>query len=122
MTDLSIDLVPDPERDAQARRAALSLLTATVYDPQDEGPRELSSAALADLVEQVVAEIGGVREESREALQAMLSVVARQYSAFTTLGLLLAAEGFSAGQRDPLAEEPDYAALLDRLRATVEGA
>lgn len=121
MTDISIDLLPDPEQDGQARRSALSLLTATLYDPQDEGPRELSSAALADLVEQVVAAIGGVREESREALQAMLSVVARQYSAFTALGLLLAAEGYAAGQRDPLGEEPDYVALLDRVRATVEG-
>jgi hypothetical protein len=122
MTDISIDVAPDPERDVQARRAALALLTAALYDPQDDGPRELSSAALADLVEQVVSEIGGVREESKEALQVMLSVVARHYSAFTAMALLLATEGFSAGQRDPLGEEPDYLALLDRVRAVIEGA
>ncbi len=122
MTDISIDVVPDPQRDRQARRSALALLTATLHDPQDDGPRELSSAALADLVEQVVAEVGGVREESRQALAAMLAVVARHYSAFTAIGLLLAAEGFRAGQRDLGAEEPDYAALLDRVRAEVEQA
>lgn len=116
MTEISIDLVPDPDRDAQARRAALALLTATLYDPQDDTHKELSSAALQDLVEQVTAEVGGVREESRAALQAMLAVVARQYSAFTGIALALAATGFAAGQLDPDGEEPDYFALLDRLR------
>ena len=122
MTEISIDLVPDPARDVQARRAALSLLTATLYDPQDDGPKELSGAALQDLVEQVVGELGGVREESREALQVMLSAVARQYAAFTGIALALAAEGFLAGQRDPAGEEPDYLALLERVRAAVEQA
>ena len=119
MTDLAIDLVPDPERDARARRAALSLLTATLYDPQDDGPRELSSAALQALVEQVVGEIGGVREESRPALQLMLTAVARQYSAFTGLAFALAAEAYVAGQRDRVGEEPDWPGLLDRVRTAV---
>ena len=120
MTELSIDLVPDPDRDARARRAALALLTATFYDPQDDGPKELSSAALQDLVEQVVGEIGGVREESRAALQLMLTAVARQYSAFTALAYEFALEAYAAGQRDPMGEEPDLADLLDRVRAAVE--
>lgn len=120
MTDIAIDLLPDPERDTQARRSALALLTATLLDPPGDGPKELSSAALQDLVEQVVGEVGGVREESKPALQAMLSVVARQYSAFTALAYALAAEAFVAGQRDPGTEGPDVAELLAQVRAAVE--
>jgi hypothetical protein len=120
MTELAIDLLPDPDRDARARRAALALLTATLHDPLDDGPKELSSAALQDLVEQVVGEIGGVREESRAALQLMLTAVARQYSAFTALAYGFALEAYAAGQRDPMGEEPDLADLLDRVRAAVE--
>lgn len=120
MTDIAIDLVPDPARDVPARRAALALLTATVYDPQDDGPKELSSAALQDLVEQVVGEVGELREESKPALQAMLTAVARHYSAFTGLAFAFAAEAHAAGQSDPDAPEPDLAALLDRVRAAVE--
>ncbi len=122
MADISIDLVPDPARDVPARTAALSLLTATLYDPQDDGPKELSSAALQDLVEQVVGEIGGVREESKPALQVMLTAVARHYSAFTGLAYALAAEAYAAGQRDPLTEEPDFVELLERVRRGVEDA
>lgn len=120
MTDLAIDLVPDPPRDVQARRAALALLTATVHDPQGDGHKELSSAALQDLVEQVVGEIGGVREESKPALQLMLTAVARHYSAFTGLAFALAAEAYAAGQREPLAQEPDLLALLGGVHAAVE--
>lgn len=120
MTDIAIDLAPDPVRDAQARRAALSLLTARVYDAQDGGAAELSSAALHDLVEQVVGEIGGVREESKQALQLMLTAVARQYTAFTGTAFAFAAEAFAAGQRDPRGEEPDWTGLLDRVRAGLE--
>lgn len=120
MTDIAIDLLPDPDRDGQARQAALALLTATACDPQDDGPKELSSAALQDLVEQVVGEIGSVREESKPALQLMLTTVARHYSAFTGLAFAFAAEAYAAGQREPSAEEPDLDALLDRVRAAVE--
>lgn len=120
MTDIAIDLAPDPARDASARRAALALLTATVYDPQDDAPKELSSVALQDLVEQVVGEIGGVREESKPALQLMLTAVARHYSAFTGLAFVFAAEAYAAGQRAPMSPEPDLRGLLDRVRATVE--
>lgn len=122
MTDIAIDLVPDPDRDAQARRAALALLTATVYDPQGDGPKELSSAALQDLVEQVVGEIGTVRKESEPALQLMLTAVARHYSAFTGLAFAFAAEAYAAGQREPSTDEPDLHALLDRVRTAVEPA
>ena len=121
MTDISIDLQPDPVRDAQARRSALALLTATLHDPEGDGFKELSSAALQDLAEQVVAEIGGVREESRPALELMLSVVARQYSAFTSVAYALADEAFAAGQRDPEAEQPDLGALLGGVRRALEG-
>lgn len=122
MTDIAIDLVPDPARDAQARRAALALLTATVYDPQGEGHKELSSTALQDLVEQVVGEIGAVREESKPALQLMLTAVARHYSAFTSLSFAFAAEAYAAGQAEPSAQEPDLHGLLDRVRTAVEQA
>lgn len=122
MTEISIDLQPDPVQDGRARRAALGLLTATLYDPQDDGPKELSGAALQDLVEQVVGEVGAVREESRPALERMLSVVARQHSAFTGIALALAVEGYAAGQRDPQGEDPDVHALLERVRAAVEDA
>jgi hypothetical protein len=120
MTDIAIDLLPDPARDTQARRAALSLVTATLYDAEEDEVKELSSAALQDLVEQVVGEIGGVREESKPALQLMLTAVARQYSAFTGVAYAFAAEAFLAGQRDPMAEEPDFADLLSRVRRAVE--
>ncbi len=120
MTEISIDLVPDPRRDAQARRAALALVTATLHDGDDDGVKPLSSAALQDLVEQVVGEIGGVREESRAALQLMLSVVTRQYSAFTAVAYAFAAEAFAAGQRDPDAHEPDLEGLLAGVRRAIE--
>ena len=120
MADVAIDLVPDPARDTEARRAALALVTAAHFDPG--GGQGLSSAAMQGLVEQVVAEIGGVREESAAALQAMLTAVARQYSAFTGIAHALAAEAFLAGQRESTAQEPDLGPVLDRVRAAVEDA
>lgn len=120
MTDIAIDLQPDPVRDAQARRAALALVTAMLYDVDDDGPKQMSSGALQGLVEQVVAEIGGVREESKPALQVMLTAVARQYSAFTGVAYALAAEAFQAGQRAPRDEEPDLDDLLSRVRHGLE--
>ena len=112
MTALSIDLVPDPERDAQARRAALALVTATLYDPEGPGLKELSSVALHDLIEAVVADIGGVHAESAEALQLILTTVARQYSAFAGVAYAFAGQAFAAGQRNPDAEQPDYGEVL----------
>ena len=112
MAELSIDLVPDPERDAQARRAALALVTATLYDSDGPGFKELSSVALHDLIEAVVADIGAVHEDSAEAMQLILTAVARQYSAFAGLAYAFAGQAFAAGQRDPGAEEPNYGEVL----------
>jgi hypothetical protein len=117
MAEITIDLVPDPERDRAARRAALALVTAALYDAEETGHKELSSAALHDLVNDVVEVVGEVREESAPALQAMLGTVSRQYSAFTGVAYVLAAEAFAAGQQSPDAQEPDYPELL---RATSE--
>jgi hypothetical protein len=121
MVDIAIDLVPDPPKDAQARRAALALVTATLHDPEGPGFKELSSVALHGLVEQVVGEIGEVREESREALQLMLTSVARHYSAFAGVAYAFAGEAFLAGQREPQAQEPDFAAVLGRVGRVIEG-
>ena len=121
MAELSIDLVPDPERDAQARRAALALVTATLYDPEGPGYKELSSVALHDLIETVVADIGEVREESAEALQLILTAVARQYSAFAGVAYAFAGQAFAAGQRNPQAEEPDYAEVLTHVSQAISG-
>ena len=112
MAEISIDLVPDPERDKQARRAALALVTATLYDPDGPGFKELSSVALHDLIEAVVADIGEVREESAEALQLILTAVARQYSAFAGVAYAFAGQAFAAGQRNPDAAEPNYSEVL----------
>jgi len=120
MVEISIDLVPDPAKDGQARRAALALVTATLHDPEGPGFKELSSVALHGLVEQVVAEIGDVREESREALQLMLTAVARQYSAFAGVSYAFAGQAFLAGQREPQAEEPDFAAVLGSVGRVIE--
>jgi len=121
MVDISIDLVPDPAKDAQARRAALALVTATLHDPEGPGFKELSSVALHNLVEQVVGEIGQVREESREALQLMLTAVARHYSAFAGVSYAFAGEAFLAGQRDPEAQVPDFTAVLGSVGRVIEG-
>ena len=121
MVDISIELVPDPAKDAQARRAALALVTATLHDPEGPGYKELSSVALHDLVEQVVGEIGEVREESKAALQLMLTAVARQYSAFAGLSYAFAGQAFLAGQREPEAAEPDFPALLNGVSRVIEG-
>lgn len=120
MAEISIDLVPDPARDAQARRAALALVTATLYDPEGPGLKELSSVALHDLVEAVVADIGEVREESAGALQLILTAVARQYSAFAGVAYAFAGQAFAAGQRNPQAEEPDYAEVLAYVSRVIE--
>ena len=120
MAEISIDLVPDPERDAAARRAALALVTAALYDGDGPGTKELSSVALRDLVEDVVGVVGEVREESAPALEAMLSVVSRQYSAFVALTYVVAAEAFAAGQREPNAAGPDLGAVLRAASEAIE--
>lgn len=120
MAEISIDLVPDPERDGAARRAALALVTAALYDGDGPGTKELSSVALRDLVEDVVRVVGEVREESAPALQAMLGVVSRQYSAFVALSYVVAAEAFAAGQREPDAPEPDFGAVLRAASTAME--
>jgi hypothetical protein len=117
VANISIDLVPDPAKDATARQAALALVTGMLYDPAGPGEeKDLSAAALHDLVEQVVGDIGEVREESAAALQHMLTVVARQYSAFAALAYAASVEAFAAGQRDPDAGELDFADVLSRVR------
>jgi hypothetical protein len=117
MVSISIDLVPDPARDARAREAALALVTGMLYDPAGPGEeKDLSAAALNQLVEQVVGEIGEVREESAAALQHMLTVVARQYSAFAALAYAIGVEAFAAGQRAPDAPELDLPDVLSRVR------
>lgn len=116
MTEISIDLAPDPEQDAQAQRAALGLLTASLYDADEPGVKELAGAALHELLESVVGDLSEVREESKPALQHMLSVVARQHSAFTAVAFALAAEAYTAGQAEPGADEPDWLELLQRVR------
>lgn len=121
MVDLRIELGPDPDRDATARRNALALVTATVYEAAGTQGQEMSAAALNELVERVVGEIGEVREESVAALQHMLAVVARQYSAFAGVAHAIAAEAFSAGQQEPDADEPDYEQVLARVSALIEG-
>ena len=121
MPDLRIELAPDPDRDARARRAALALVTATVYEAAGTEGQELSAAALNELVERVVGEIGGVREESVDALQQMLGVVARQYSAFAGVAHAIATEAFAAGQQEPEADLPDYEQVLARVSRLIEG-
>lgn len=120
MVDISIDVVPDPARDAQARRGALALLTAMVYDPEGDGAKDLSSAAMQDLVEQVVAQIGEVREESAAGLRVMLAAVARQYSAFAALAYATAVEAYEAGRRAQDGEELDVPEVLAGVRQAVE--
>lgn len=121
MPDISIDLRPDPEQDRQARRAALALITATLFDADEGGPgRELSGAALSELIESVVGAVGEVRPESLPALQHMLGVVTRQYSGFAAVGLAVAAEAFAAGQREPEAEEADYESILRGVSSLLE--
>ena len=122
MADISIDLQPDPESDKQARRQALALVTATAYEADAEPAQvlELSSAALRDLIEQVVGDLNDVRPESAAALQHMLGVVARQYSGFAALTYLVAAEAHAAGQREPDAEGLDVEQVLRSVSAQLE--
>ena len=122
MAEISIDLRPDPERDRQARRQALALVTATAYEADQDQTQvqELSSAALRDLIEQVVGDLGEVRPESAAALQHMLGVVARQYSGFAALTYLVAAEAHAAGQREPDAEGLDVEQVLRSVSAHLE--
>ena len=122
MPDISIDLRPDPEQDRQARRAALALITATLYDADEHAasPHELSGAALSELIESVVGSVGEVRPESLAALQQMLGVVSRQYTGFAAVGLAIAAEAFAAGQREPEAEEADYEAIVRGVSSLLE--
>ena len=112
MANIDINLEPDPHRDAEARRAALALITATYYDAGDEGAvRELSSVALHDLLTAVVGEID-VRPESAPALSAMLGTAARQFTAFSAVAYAIADQAFRAGQQFPSAEAPDYEQVL----------
>ena len=121
MPDISIDLRPDPEQDRAARRAALALVSATLYDADGSGPsHELSGAALSELVENVVGAVGEVRPESLAALQHMLGVVSRQYNGFAAVSLAIAAEAFGAGQRAPEAAEADYESILRGVGALLE--
>lgn len=121
MPDISIDLRPDPEQDRQARRAALALITATLFDADGEAPaHELSGAALSELIENVVGAVGEVRPESLAALQQMLGVVSRQYNGFAAVGIAVAAEAFAAGQRNPDAEEADYESILRGVSSLLE--
>lgn len=121
MPDISIDLRPDPEQDRQARRAALALITATLFDADESAPsHELSGAALSELIENVVGAVGEVRPESLAALQQMLSVVSRQYNGFAAVSIAVAAEAFAAGQREPDAEEADYESILRGVSSLLE--
>lgn len=119
MANIDIALEPDPQRDAEARRSALALITATYYDAGDAeqgAVQELSSAALHDLLTSLVGAID-VRPESAPALSAMLSTAARQFTAFSAVAYAIADQAFLAGQRSPDADGPDYA---DVLRGTSE--
>ena len=122
MPDISIDLRPDPEQDRQARRAALALITATLFDADEHAasPHQLSGAALSELIENIVGELGEVRPESLAALQHMLGVVSRQYNGFAAVSIAVAAEAFAAGQREPEAEEADYEAILRGVSTLLE--
>ena len=113
MANIDINLEPDPQRDAEARRAALALITATYYDAGDDdgSVRELSSVALHDLLSAVVGEID-VRPESAPALSAMLGTAARQFTAFSAVAYAIADQAFRAGQQAPKAEAPDYEQVL----------
>lgn len=121
VTDIGIDLAPDPEQDVRARRAALALLAAGQEDDalDEDAVQERTGQALHGLLETVVGPID-VRPESAPALQAMLSTVARQHSAFAAIAQALALEAFAAGQADPDAEGPDLPALLARVGDVVE--
>lgn len=121
MPDISIDIRPDPESDRQARRAALALITATLFDADEDAPaHELSGAALSELIENIVGELGEVRPESLAALQHMLGVVSRQYTGFAAVSIAVAAEAFAAGQRQPEAAEADYQAILRGVSSLLE--
>lgn len=120
MADISIDLVPDPEQDTAARRAALALVTAMHADAQDDGLADVSAVALNDLLGRVVSGIGEVREESVPALTSMLNLVGRQYTAFGAVTSAAIAAAFAAGQRDPQAAEPDYEAVLRAAGQVIE--
>lgn len=110
MTDIAIDLAPDPQQDAAARRAALALLVAG-HDDDEAVVHEHSGVALQELLAQVVGAVE-VRPESAPALQAMLSTAARQFAAFAAVAYVFAEEAFAAGQREPYADGPDHAQLL----------
>lgn len=120
MVDISIDLVPDPEQDTVARRAALALVTAMHADAQDDGLAHVSAVALNDLLGRVVSGVGEVREESVAALTSMLNLVGRQYTAFAAVTSAAMAAAFAAGQHDPEAAEPDYDAVLRTAGQVIE--
>lgn len=110
MTDIAIDLQPDPVQDDLARRAALALIVAG-HDEDEDVVHAQSSAALHELVSLVVGPIE-VRPESAPALSAMLAVAARQFTAFGALAYVIADQAFAAGQRSPAADGPDHGEIL----------
>lgn len=118
MTDISIDLAPDPQQDAAARRAALGLLAAG-HDADEAVVHEHSGVALNELLARVVGPVE-VRPESAPALQAMLSTAARQFTAFAAVAYVFAEEAFAAGQREPYADGPDHAQLLTAVSQVLE--
>ena len=113
MADIDINLEPSPERDAEARRAALALITATYYDADGAtgAEQELSGVALHALLSTVVGEID-VRPESAPALSAMLATAARQFTAFSAVAYAIADQAFYAGQQLPDAQGPAYTEIL----------
>ncbi len=118
MTDIAIELEPDPAQDDQARRAALALVVAG-HDDDEDVVHARSSAALHELVSMVVGPIE-VRPESAPALSAMLSTAARQFTAFGALAYVIADQAFAAGQRAPGADGPDHAEILAATAEVLE--
>jgi hypothetical protein len=118
VTDIAIELEPDPAQDDLARRAALALIVAG-HDEDEDVVHQRSSAALHDLVAMVVGPVE-VRPESAPALSAMLSTAARQYTAFGALAYVIADQAFAAGQRSPAADGPDHGEILAATAEVLE--
>lgn len=119
MTELSIDLEPDPVLDGQARQGALDLMTAGADGTDDPAAHERAGDALQAMLAAVLGPVE-VRPESAPALSHMLSTVARQHSAFAAVAYAVAEQAYLAGQADPTGVEPDYRALLAAAARTLE--